>query len=41
VNLESGFFCAANWTLAGLEGDASVGTTVRQAVQKAEKVFVK
>ncbi len=41
VNLNTGFFCAANWTLANLESDADVGHVIHQALRNAENAFVK
>jgi len=41
VNLETGFFCVANWTLAGFSNEKTVTARVREAVRQAEQAVVK
>jgi hypothetical protein len=41
VNRESGFFCVANWTLAGSVNEHEVNTRIREAVRWAEQTVSK
>lgn len=41
VNLETGFFCAANWTLNGFQNEKEVTARIRGAMREAEQTQMK
>lgn len=41
VNLETGFFCVANWTLAGFANEKTVTARIRAAIKMAEQTVKK